>query len=256
MYDYHTHSNYSDGDFLAAMLAAAQRQGLDGIGFADHCNVSADPSQQRFAKEFGFNLDLTHERRRDALESLREHYDLAIFDAVEMDYRPTDETDIAEFLDTTTFDYAIGSVHTVEGHNLHDETYFGAKSREERRDVVETYVDRVVAMIDSELFAIAGHVDLPQRNAALRGLFSEEHYRRVASALETSRTVPELNAGRVTDDYGQFHPGPDFRQILDEYDVQFTLGTDAHTPESLRENAEELASFVERWDVNPAVIQE
>lgn len=256
MYDYHTHSNYSDGDFLVAMLAAAQRQGLDGIGFADHCNVSADPSQRQFAREFGFNLDLTHERRRDALESLRERYDLAIFDAVEMDYRPADETDIAEFLDTTTFDYAIGSVHTVEGHNLHDETYFGAKSREERQDVVETYVDRVVSMIDSELFAIAGHVDLPQRNEALRGLFSEEHYRRVASALETSRTVPELNAGRVTDDYGQFHPGPDFRELLDDYDVQFTLGTDAHTPESLRENAAELASFVERWDVNPAVIQE
>lgn len=256
MYDYHAHSNYSDGDFLGAMLAAAQRQGLDGIGFADHCNVSADPSQEQFAKEFGFNLDLTHERRRDAIESLRGRYDLAIFDAVEMDYRPADEADIADFLESATFDYAIGSVHTVEGHNLHDETYFGAKSREERRDVVETYVDRVVSMIDSELFAIAGHVDLPQRNEALRGLFSEDHYRRIASALEASRTVPELNAGRVTDDYGQFHPGPAFREILAEYDVQFTLGTDAHTPGSLRENAEELAAFVERWDVDPVVIQE
>lgn len=255
MYDYHAHSNYSDGDFLAAMLAAAQRQGLDGIGFADHCNVSADPSQQQFAREFGFNLDLTHERRRDAIESLRERYDIAIFDAVEMDYRPADEADVAGFLETAAFDYAIGSVHTVEGHNLHDETYFGAKSQAERRDVVETYVDRVVSMIDSELFAIAGHVDLPQRNEALRGLFTEGHYRRIASALEASRTVPELNAGRVTDGYGQFHPGPDFREILAEYGVRFTLGTDAHTPESVRENANELAAFVDRWDVDPVVVQ-
>ena len=35
----------------------------------------------------------------------------------------------------------------------------------------------------------------------------------------------------------------------------FSLGTDAHTPESLRENADELAAFVDRWDIDPAVIQ-
>ncbi|MFW6017989.1 MAG: PHP domain-containing protein [Halapricum sp.] len=256
MYDYHAHSNYSDGRFLVEMLVAAQRQGLEGIGFADHCNVSADPSQRQFAREFGFNLDLTHERRRDAIESLRERYDLTIFDAVEMDYHPDDEAAIAEFLETAGFEYAIGSVHTVDGRNLHDEAYFGAKSRTERRVVVETYVDRVVSLIDSELFAIAGHVDLPQRNETLRGLFTDEHYRRIASALEASRTVPELNAGRVTDDYGQFHPGPDFREILAEHDVGFTLGTDAHTPESVRENADELAAFVDRWDIDPVTVHE
>lgn len=35
----------------------------------------------------------------------------------------------------------------------------------------------------------------------------------------------------------------------------FSLGTDAHTPASLRENAAELAAFIERWDINPVVIQ-
>lgn len=254
MHDYHAHSNYSDGRFLAEMLGAAEDAGLAGIGIADHCNVSTDERARQFSREFGFNLDLTYERRRDAIESLRGRYALRIYDAVEMDYRPEDESAIGEFLDSAGFDYAVGSVHTVEGNNLHDEDYFGAKTRAEREAVVDTYVDRVVSLIDSELFAIAAHLDLPQRNQALRGFFTEDHYHRIAAALEESRTVPELNAGRVNDDYGQFHPGPDFREILAEYDVQFTFGTDAHTPGSLVANSESLSTFAAEWGVDPVTL--
>jgi histidinol-phosphatase (PHP family) len=94
--------------------------------------------------------------------------------------------------------------------------------------------------IGAELFAIAAHLDLPQRNETLRGLFTEEHYRRIAEALERSTTVPELNAGRYHEDYGQFHPGPEFREVLAQYDVQFVRGSDAHVPESVVANNEAL----------------
>lgn len=254
MHDYHAHSNYSDGRLLVEMLGAAEAAGLSAIGIADHCNVSTDEPSRQFTREFGFNLDLTYERRREAITAMRERYDVTIYDAVEMDYRPGDEEAIREFLDEAAFDYAIGSVHTVEQTNIHDVGYFSQKSRAERDVVVDTYVDRVVSLIDSELFEIAAHLDLPQRNEALRGSFTGDHYRQIAAALEDSRTVPELNAGRVNETYGQFHPGPDFREVLAEYDVGFTLGSDAHTPESLRENTESLAAFVDRWDLDPVRI--
>jgi len=254
MHDYHTHSNYSDGDLLFLMLSTAEEIGLDGIGVADHCNVSEAESFQQFKREFGFNLDLTHQRRREALDGIAGRYDLRIYDAVEMDYRPAEEDAIESFLSDADFDYAVGSVHTVEERNLHDVGYFAGKSRANKQSIVDTYVDRLVAMIDSELFAIAGHLDLPERNEALRGLFTEDHYHRVAAALSDSRTVPELNAGRVDDTYGHFHPGPTFREVLAEYDVRYAIGSDAHDPGALEANVAALSEFVDRWDIDPVVL--
>jgi len=244
MRDYHAHSNYSDGRLLVEMLGAAESAGLEGIGIADHCNVSAEAPFRQFTREFGFNLDLTYERRREAIESMRERYDIDIYDAVEMDYRPADEAEIAAFLDEADFDYAIGSVHTVEQRNLHDERYFGEKSQADREAVIDTYVDRLVSLIDSELFEIAAHLDLPQRNEALRGLFTDDHYHRIGEALEASRTVTELNAGRYHEDYGEFHPGPEFREVLSNYDVTFVRGSDAHVPESVVANNEALGESI------------
>jgi histidinol-phosphatase (PHP family) len=247
VHDYHAHSNYSDGRFLPSMLSAAEDAGLDGLGFADHCNVSDRDPLPAFKKEFGFNLDLTYERRREAIEGIRDRYDIRIYDAVEMDYDPRDEAAIREFLDEADFDYAVGSVHAVEGRNLHDEGYFGAKSGSERTAVVETYVDRLVSLIDSELFAVAAHPDLVERNAALRGYLTDDDYERVAAAFADSRTVPELNAGRVLEEYGQFHPAASFADVLLEHGIDFTVGSDAHTPEEVRAQNRALAErFAER----------
>ncbi|MEF8888067.1 MAG: PHP domain-containing protein, partial [Haloarculaceae archaeon] len=114
MRDYHVHSNYSDGSFLFRMVAAAEEAGLDGLGVADHCMLPVSERQRRSRNMVGFTLDATHERRRESIESLDERHDLDVYDAVEMDYDPRAEGEITEFLDGAGFDYAVGSVHSVD----------------------------------------------------------------------------------------------------------------------------------------------
>lgn len=242
-YDYHIHSNYSDGRFLLSMVRAAEEAGLSGIGFADHCNVSARESMQLAKRQKGFNLDQTYERRRDAIESLRDRFDVTIFDAVEMDYDPRDEDGIRGFLDEADFDYAIGSVHQLEEVNVHLKGYFAEKTEDERRALVDDYFDTLVSLIESELFDIAAHIDLLERNPVLRGYATEQQYERVAEAFETSRTVPEINAGRVRSEYGEFHPAPSFFAVLAAHDVAVTVGSDAHSPNELRERTPVLTEF-------------
>jgi hypothetical protein len=107
--------------------------------------------------------------------------------------------------------------------------------------------DDLLALIDSELFEIAAHPDLVERNTALRGLLTVDHYHEIASAFADSRTVPELNAGRFHDDYGAFHPAEDFVDVLLDRGVDFTVGSDAHTPERVRKNTASLSeAFAER----------
>ena len=251
MYDYHLHSNYSDGRFLPQMLRAASDAGLDGIGFADHCNVSARESMQSTRAVFGFNLDQTYERRRHAIERLRERADITVFDAVEMDYDPRDEVEIRAFLDEAGFDYAIGSVHSVGGYNIQSPGQFDGMTDDELDRVVDHYFDNLVALAESELFEVAAHPDLFERTPQLRGRATEDHYRRAATAFADSRTVPEINAGRALAEEDFVHPHGSFLDELLARDVAITVGTDSHRPHEIGDRATFLDEFTDEWGVEP-----
>ena len=254
--DYHVHSNYSDGSFIWSMCRAAEEAGLEAVGIADHCNVSPDERRADRKKAMGFNLDLTYERRREGIENVREHFDLRVFDAVEMDYDPDDEGSIETFLEEAGFDYAIGSVHVLDGMNVHVESYFARKPEPERRELVDRYFEKLVGLAESELFEIAAHPDLLERNPAFRGLATEDHYRRAAEAFADSRTVPEINAGRALDEYGRLHPDGAFLDTLLDHGVEVTVGTDSHEPEDVAPRVERIeAELAERGIVPVAVIE-
>lgn len=251
MRDFHTHSNYSDGTFLYRMVRAAEDANLDGIGFADHCTVSAREYTKDARAARGFNLDVTYERRRRAIEELREDATVDIYDAVEMDYDPRDEAEIRDFLERADFDYTIGSVHDISEMNVQVPSNFAAMADDELDGIVDRYFDNLSALVESELFDIAAHPDLIERTPGLRGRATDDHYRRLAQAFASSRTVPEINAGRALTDAGIVHPSERFFSILREYDVPFTIGSDSHEPEQVGARREFLGTHLETVDVDP-----
>ncbi|MFD1564718.1 PHP domain-containing protein [Haloarchaeobius amylolyticus] len=251
MRDFHVHSNYSDGEFLRSMVRAAESAGLEGVGVADHCNVATREHHASMRSVYGFNLDLTYERRRRGIDRLREEFDLAIYDAVEMDYDLRDEAAIETFLAEAGFDYAIGSVHDIGGRNVQVSSNFSAMSEAERDAVVDDYFDQLVALVESELFEIAAHVDLLERTPPLRGRATDDHYRRVAQAFAESRTIPEINAGRALSDAGIVHPSDRLLSLLREYDVAVTVGTDSHQPTEIPNRVDFLAEFVAETGLEP-----
>ena len=252
--DYHAHSNYSDGHFLFAMASAAERAGLDAIGFADHCHLSSDDDLRGNRDEFGFNLDLTYERRRRGIERVEAAFDVRVFDAVEIDYLPAETDRIAEFLDEAGFDYAVGSVHQVGGQNVQRDGEFRGEPESVREAVVDGYYDTLVELVDSGLFDIAAHVDLVERTPSLRGFSTQAHYDRVASALADADTVPEINAGRALGDYGEFHPAPDLLETLRDHGVEFVVGTDSHRPEEIGQRVDALSAHLDDLGVEPTTL--
>ncbi|WP_284014063.1 PHP domain-containing protein [Halobaculum litoreum] len=252
MHDYHAHSVYSDGGHLGPMLDAAAEAGLEGVGFADHCSVTRDDhwvaKRDRYARHF----DLTYERRRDAIERLRGEYDLAVHDAVEVDYEPGSEDRIAAFLDEAGFDYALGSVHYVGRHTVFSFEDFSTPGTPAPETVVADYYDAVVALASSELFEIAAHVDVIEAHPQLAGRRTDEQVRRVADAFAASRTVPEVNAKRTTrDGEPDLHPTDDLLRALRDRGVRFTVGTDAHRPGEFAERVDALARVCDTYDIEP-----
>lgn len=254
LHDYHTHTNYSDGTIMYRMLRAAEEAGLDGIGFADHCNVSDRAEMRKQTADKGFNLDMTYERRRAALQRMRDRFDIRIFDAVEIDYHPADQAAIEEFFTSAGFDYTVGSVHYIDGVNVHNVGAFKQRSQEEREAAVDRYFEMVTQMVVDEVVDIAAHIDVIERNAALRGIADESHYRRLVDALARSSTVPEINAGRLLGDYGAVHPAPRFMDVLLERDIRFTFGTDSHTPGQVRDRVPALLDVFDEHGLEPLVL--
>ncbi len=245
MHDFHLHSNYSDGRFLPWMVRAASEAGLDGVGVADHCNVSERASMRDVRAKLGFNLDRTYERRRHGIEQVRDEADIEVYDAVEMDYDPRDEDAIREFLGDADFDYGIGSVHGVDGMDVQNPSNFAEMTGAERDAVVDSYFENLVALAESELFDVAAHPDLIERVEPLRGRATEDHYRRAASAFADSRTVPEINAGRALRDEAVVHPTETFLAVLREHGVDVTVGTDSHAPDEIGDRAAFLEELLQ-----------
>lgn len=253
MRDFHAHTNYSDGKFLRGMVQAAEEAGLEGIGLTDHCTISSRERPATVRNVYGFNLDLTYERRRRAIETEREREDrsIEIYDGVEMDYDPRDEDEIRTFLEEANFDYAIGSVHGVDGLNVQVPSNFAEMTDAELDRIVDDYFENLVALVESELFDVAAHLDLIERTAPLRGRATRDHYERVAEALARSRTVPEINAGRAVSDMALVHPSEPFLETLRAYDIPVTVGSDSHRPSEIGERAAFLEEYLAERGIDP-----
>lgn len=210
------------------MAVMALNLGLEGIGFADHCNVT-DPG---LSSHPAYSLHETYPERRTEIATLQNELDITLYDAVELDYDPDDESTIRSFLDEADFDYALGSVHTVEGVNVIKGDAVKDYSTSEKRQFVDEYFDTVVSLIKSEIFDIVSHIDVIERHPELRGLADTRHYRQVSTALTSSRTRPEINLGSI-ETLDALHPAREAIEILEQADSSFVFGSDAHSPTQL-----------------------
>lgn len=236
-YDYHVHSNYSDGAPLADMVTAARESGLRGIGFADHCNVSAEQIRTdggfKHRLEFATLYQSYRERRRQ-IRSLDDRFDIEVFDSVEIDYIEDDFENIETFVTESGFDYVIGSLHYVDGIHFCNNDYFASKPINERRTLLKDHLRNLVGLVESELFDIAAHVDVFERYPAFRGLMGPTDYDPLIEALNRSRTVPEINVGRLFTDYADTNPRRSLAHHFVDSGVEFTYGSDAHSTDDLR----------------------
>lgn len=244
--DVHSHTTFSDGSDLLSMVDAAEVAGLDGLGLTDHCILTSDA----FGRHRKYDLDETYEQRREHIEAARERTDLTLYDAVEVSY-VADETDrIRAFLDDAGFDYTLGSVHFAAEYDYTSDAQYADSNDKQRRDAVERYYDAVVGLVESELFDVLAHLDLPQRLETLRGYSRPSDYERVYAALANSRTVPEINAGRVHRSLGEPHPDPEMLSRFRDNDLGFVLGTDSHRPDEISERVPVLRELTDRYELD------
>jgi len=233
--DFHTHTNYCDGkNTPREMVEAAIKMNMKNIGFSVH-------SYTFFDESYCIKEQKISEYKNEIFKLKNEYADkIKIFCGVEKDYYSD--------MDTSGFDYVIGSVHYIK----HKGKYFPIDYSEEMfLNVVNEcfegdfmllareYYKSVSEVCEKTKCDIIGHLDLISKYNEGERLFAEtaEYKMLVQNAIDRllkSNAVFELNTGAISRGIKSTpYPSEFALSYILKNGGKVVLSGDAHTTDTL-----------------------
>jgi len=100
-------------------------------------------------------------------------------------------------------------------------------------EIWTTYFDRLTAIVETGIFDIVGHADLPKKF----GIYPREDctplFERFLEAARRKNVVLDINTAGLRKECREIYPGPKCLKLAAEKKVPITFGSDAHTPEEV-----------------------
>ncbi len=244
----HTHTTFCDGNNTPEeMVKKAIELGFDSLGFSGHAPTSLYD---------GYEMEDT-DGYISCINDLKSKYkgSLEIFLGVELDYYS------AGLIDTTPFDYKIGSVHT----SLHNGSmlYYDLSAERTKKQINElfggdgaafakTYYERTAELPFVMDYDIVGHFDIVTK-------FSEKHpelidtdsraYRNAAlDALHTvikKAELFEVNTGAIGRGYrASPYPAPFILDEMQRLGAKLIISSDCHSAAGLDTHFKEAREYI------------
>lgn len=246
LYNYHTHSRFSDGSAEPEeYVKAAILQGFTSLGFSEH---SVLPFENTFALQPGNEIAYISEIKR-----LQEVYKdrLQILLAMEADYIPGISAGFSNLKSSLGLDYLIGSVHLVMNYEKRLLWFIDGPKREtydkgldelfngDIRKGVTAYWHQVNRMIEEEDFDIIGHLDKIKMHNRGRWFSENEKWytdlvNQTISLIAEKDLIVEVNTRGIYKGRSEsLFPGEYILRKLKDNNVRVALSSDAHQPTEL-----------------------
>jgi histidinol-phosphatase (PHP family) len=229
--DYHMHTplcRHAVGE-PTDYAAQAVRAGLTEIGFSDH-----NPMVRDDFDDWHMAIGQLDEYVAKVEKARRDHPQLRIKLALEVDYLPGHEDWIRELAGRHPWDYFIGSVHYVDGSWDFDNPKKLAEWK--KRDTFEVwtaYFERLTRAAESGLFEIIGHADLCKRFGFYPQRDCTPLFARFLQAAARHHVAVEINTAGLRKDCREMYPSPRFLQMARDAGLGLTFASDAHAPEDV-----------------------
>jgi histidinol-phosphatase (PHP family) len=254
--DYHLHlrpdeegteaERYFTAENVDRYLAAAEEHGIEELGVSEHV--------YRFRQALDvWRHPFWEEQARDDLDAYCEFVRATPLRlGIEADYVPGSEDRMASLLEARPFDYVVGSVHFVDGgavdHPDHDLWRSeGDPDRNWRR-----YFETLAEAARSGLFDLLGHPDLikmwgeerphPQRDPRF-------YYEPAVEAIAEAGIAVEVSTAGLRKPVGEIYPAPELARMCVEAGADFSLSSDAHTPDQVGYGYEPALAFLRKLGV-------
>lgn len=226
---------------------------MHSIGFSSHAPV---PFESDWHMQFD-HLD----KYISEIEHLKEKYkEISIYSGLEVDYIPG-ELGPEAFRDRN-LDLIVGSVHyTGRFENQNNCCFDNTKEEFERvlksvfnndiKKLVTRYYEIVVEMVKNDPPDIIGHLDIIKKlNSNSRYFIEGESWYQeiingVIEAISTTNIILEVNTrGYYQSITNEFYPGRHILEKCFEANIPVTISSDAHHPNELVQNFEEVKSVL------------
>lgn len=243
MIDGHVHLENGElsVEYCMQFVKEAQKKGITKLHILDHTH--------RF-QEFSFMYDKLKEitqqkiwlqnKLKDSLltylglieEMKKKDLPIEVCFGLEVCYTPQDKMFLKKFLQNYSFDFLVGSIHSIDG-KLYDMP-FSKEILWEREDIdtiYQRYFKIMEDMIDSNLFTQIGHPDQLKLFHYAPSYNLLPTYTRIAKAAKEHEVFMENNTG-IHYRYGHEDIGTNeqFLSILRNEGVKIITASDAHFP--------------------------
>src|SRR5207237_1407440 len=219
--------------------AQAVKIGLTEIGFSEHNPMPRDDWDDWHMLQA--NLDEYVEKVQKAR---RDHPDLVIKLAMEVDFIPGQEQWIRDLAARHPWDYLIGSVHYVsDSWDLDNPKRLSEWKQRDPFEVWTAYFERLTLAAESGLFEIIGHADLCKKFCFYPKEDCTPLFRRFLAAAKKAGSAMELNTAGLRKDCREIYPSPQIVAMANEAGVPITFASDAHAINEVGMNFNEAVAL-------------
>ncbi|NLN07546.1 MAG: histidinol-phosphatase HisJ family protein [Firmicutes bacterium] len=230
--DYHLHTSrcgHATGT-MAEYAAAAEKQGIAEIGFADHFPLEL----LGFTPQHRVNMPPEELDKYVAeVRRLQSRLSIPVRLGAEVDYLPGREKETAAALARHDFDYCIGSVHFLDGWDFTHPKEVKRYAKLDIDELYEHYFALIRDMAASGLFDIVGHLDVVKKFAH----FPRHDWSSVVEAtcreIKKADLCVEVNTAGWRAAVKEAYPGVMLLRKCLELGIPVTLGSDAHSPKEV-----------------------
>lgn len=245
--DLHNHTplcNHATGSIEEFAQNAIEKK-IDVFGFSDHAPMKFDEKyRMSFEQMVQYEAEVLHvkEKYKSKIEILLGY---------EVDYI---ENLIDNRVLNANVDYLIGSVHFLNGWGFDNPAFIGNYQNQDIDKIWEDYFEAIRKMAKSNLFNIVGHIDLIKLFKYLPKKEIKIIAKNAIKAIKKSNMVVEINAAGLRKPINEIYPSSDIMELLSDFDIPITFGSDAHKIEDISYKKDEIRKYAKSFGYKKCAI--
>jgi len=248
MIDSHTHSKYSKhavGTIEDIVVSAIDNQ-IQYLTITDHAPFPIDTKNRL--------LDTELKSYFEDINNVQSKYskDITILKGLEVDFVPEHKDYTENLISNMELDFVIGSIHFIFLENKRVNIWDIAKIHDEK--LIAQYFLYLEELIQSNLFDTIGHPDAILRGGMDENIYCDNFYPLIELMNNTNISYELNSSGLRKSTYdiktnnknkGIWNfPSKSLLSILNDNNISFTIGSDAHKPNEINMGIQTILKIV------------